>query len=63
LAASQLVGEVIRVVTGIAMPTLLNRVVTVSPITGEQRANMVLRVPRCPECSRSPVPLGDRTDA
>jgi bacteriocin biosynthesis cyclodehydratase domain-containing protein len=60
LGASQLTGEVIRVVTGIAMPALLNRVVTVSPITGEQHANSVLRVPRCPECSNAVVTLAER---
>jgi len=63
LGASHLTGEVVRIITGIAMPTLLNRVVTLSPITGEQRANMILRVPRCPECSRSPVPLAEMADA
>ncbi|HJT91824.1 MAG TPA: TOMM precursor leader peptide-binding protein [Mycobacterium sp.] len=60
LGASQLTGEVIRVVTGIAMPALLNRVVTVSPTTGEQHTNNVLRVPRCPDCSKSAVTLAER---
>jgi len=63
LGASQLTGEVIRAVTGIAMPALLNRVVTISPVTGEQRENSVLRVPRCPECSRSTVILAERSHA
>lgn len=63
LGASYLTGEVIRVVTGVAMPALLNRVLTVHPLTGEQHDNRVLRVPRCPECSRASVVLADRVRA
>jgi molybdopterin-synthase adenylyltransferase len=57
LGASQLIGECVRVLTGIAMPALLNRVITLLPLTGEQRDSSILRVPRCPECSRAPVLL------
>jgi bacteriocin biosynthesis cyclodehydratase domain-containing protein len=55
LGASHLVGECVRALTGVAMPTLVNRVVTLFPVSGEQQANTVLRVPRCPECSRATV--------
>jgi bacteriocin biosynthesis cyclodehydratase domain-containing protein len=52
LAASLLVGEVVRVVTGIAASTLLNGVLTISPLNGSFQVNRILRVPRCPECFR-----------
>jgi len=55
MGASHLVGECVRSLTGLAMPSLINRVVTLLPVTGEQRINTVLRVPRCPECSRATV--------
>ncbi len=55
MGASHLVGECVRSLTGLAMPSLINRVVTLLPVTGEQRSNTVLRVPRCPECSRANV--------
>ena len=60
LGASHLTGEVIRIITGIAVPALLNRVKTISPSSGEERINNVARVPRCPECSRSTVQLTER---
>ena len=63
LGASLLTGEVVRVLTGVATPALLNRVLGVSPITGEQRVNKVLRVPRCPDCSRARVQLAHRSHA
>ncbi|MGN6360464.1 MAG: TOMM precursor leader peptide-binding protein [Thermomicrobiales bacterium] len=56
LCASLLAAEVIRVSTGIAPPTLLNAVVQVAPVAGELQRNTFLRVPRCPECYRGPVP-------
>ena len=57
MGASHLVAECVRVLTAIAMPTLLNQVVTLFPLSGEQRVNTFLRVPRCPECSRAAVSL------
>lgn len=56
LGASVLVGEVVRVATGLAPPTLLNAVMTILPVTGTFERNGVLRVPRCPECYRGAVP-------
>ena len=52
LAASLVVLEVIRIVTGLAAPTLLNAVLTVDPLSGSFQSNRILRVPRCPECGR-----------
>lgn len=60
LGASHLTGEVIRIITGIAIPALLNRVRTISPATGDERVNTVARVPRCPECSYGTVHLIER---
>jgi len=56
LAAGIVVGEVVRVLTGIAPPTLLGAVVQLSPVSGSFRTNTFLRVPRCPDCYRGPVP-------
>jgi bacteriocin biosynthesis cyclodehydratase domain-containing protein len=50
LAASLVALEVIRIVTGLAAPTLLNAVLTVDPLSGNFQSNRILRVPRCPEC-------------
>jgi bacteriocin biosynthesis cyclodehydratase domain-containing protein len=50
LVASLLVGEVIRVVSQIAPPTLVNTVIQVRPVSGDLQANTFLRVPRCPDC-------------
>lgn len=50
LAASLLAGEAIRVISGIAAPTLLNAVIELAPVSGVLRMNHFLRVPRCPEC-------------
>jgi bacteriocin biosynthesis cyclodehydratase domain-containing protein len=63
MGASHLVGECIRALTGLAMPALVNRVMTLFPVSGEQRINTVLRVPRCPECSRANVSLSGPTRA
>jgi bacteriocin biosynthesis cyclodehydratase domain-containing protein len=52
LAASLVSLEVVRVLTGIAVPVLLNAVQTVDPLGGTVRTNRILRVPRCPECYR-----------
>jgi bacteriocin biosynthesis cyclodehydratase domain-containing protein len=52
--ASLLVMEVVRVITGIAAPSFLNAVFSVSALDGSIRSNRILRVPRCPDCSRSP---------
>lgn len=57
LAASLLAGEVIRVVSGIAAPTLMNAVIELAPVSGMLRMNHFLRVPRCPECYAGEVLL------
>ena len=56
LGASLVVGEVVRVVTNLAGPTLLNAVLHVSPMTGTIERNQVLRVPRCEACHHGAVP-------
>jgi thiazole/oxazole-forming peptide maturase SagC family component len=50
LGASILVGEVIRIITNIAPPTLLDHVLQVSTVTGTMETTQILRLPRCPEC-------------
>lgn len=55
LGANILALECLRVLTGIAVPTLENRVVTISPLDGDITYNQVMRVPRCPECSRGAI--------
>ena len=52
LAASFVVMEVLRILTGTALPTLLNGGMTVSPMTGQIETHRIQRVPHCPECSR-----------
>jgi len=63
LAAGVLVAEVVRLMTGIAPPTLLGSVVQLSPVVGSFRTNTFLRVPRCPECYRGQVPSHPATSA
>lgn len=53
LYASLVVMEAIRVLTGIAAPTLLNHVTSVEGVRGSMCTNRVPRVPRCPTCSRA----------
>lgn len=61
LAASLVAGEVVRILTGIAAPTLLNAVLTVSPMSGSFETNRLLRVPRCPDCFRGAItPMVER---
>lgn len=55
LAASIVVGEAFRVLTGIAPATLVDSVLRISPITGRVEQNHVTRVPRCPDCYRGPI--------
>jgi bacteriocin biosynthesis cyclodehydratase domain-containing protein len=55
LAASFLVGEAIRVATGLAAPTLLDTVIQLSPVSGVLQPNHFRRVPRCPDCYRGEV--------
>jgi bacteriocin biosynthesis cyclodehydratase domain-containing protein len=50
LVASLVALEVVRIVTGIAAPTLLNAQLTVPLLTGELSSNRILRVPLCPDC-------------
>jgi bacteriocin biosynthesis cyclodehydratase domain-containing protein len=52
LAASLIVMEVVRIVTGLAPVSLVDTVMTVDPTTGSFRTNRFLRVPRCPDCYR-----------
>lgn len=61
LVASLLVAEVVRVLTGIAAPTLLDSVLQVLPVSGTLQTHRFLRVPRCPDCYRgaiAPHPVG-----
>jgi bacteriocin biosynthesis cyclodehydratase domain-containing protein len=50
LAAGIVVGEVVRVVTHVAPPSLLTAVLHVAPVAGPFERNAVLRVPRCEAC-------------
>jgi bacteriocin biosynthesis cyclodehydratase domain-containing protein len=56
-AASILVGEAVRVLSGIAPPTLTESVLRLLPVSGILERNQVLRVPRCPACYRGDVPM------
>lgn len=53
--ASMVAMEAIRVVTGIAAPTLLDHVTSIEGVRGTMCTNRVPRVPRCPACSRAAV--------
>ncbi|MFC6706687.1 TOMM precursor leader peptide-binding protein [Flexivirga alba] len=55
LYASLVVMEAVRILTGIAAPTLLNHVTSVEGVRGTMCTNRVSRVPRCPVCSRTSV--------
>jgi bacteriocin biosynthesis cyclodehydratase domain-containing protein len=55
LGASLVVGEVIRILSGIAPPTLVDAVTTVSPISGFLQTSRFRRVPRCPDCYRGEI--------
>lgn len=55
LAASILVGEVCRVLTGLAATTLTNARLHLTPMTGLIEQNEVTRVPRCPDCYRGQI--------
>jgi len=55
-AASFLAGEAVRVLSGIAPPTLTDSVLRMLPVSGILEHNQVLRVPRCPACYRGDVP-------
>ena len=56
LAASILVGESFRLLTGLAATTLTNSRLHLTPITGLIEQNEVIRVPRCPDCYRGQLP-------
>jgi bacteriocin biosynthesis cyclodehydratase domain-containing protein len=55
LGASVLTAEVIRTVTNVAQPTLLDHVSQISAVVGTMETSHVLRVPRCPDCYRGEV--------
>jgi bacteriocin biosynthesis cyclodehydratase domain-containing protein len=55
LAAGLLAGEAIRIVSGLATPTLLDAVVQVQPLSGDLQPCRFRRVPRCPDCYRGDV--------
>jgi bacteriocin biosynthesis cyclodehydratase domain-containing protein len=59
LAASMLVGETFRVISGLAAATLIDTVLRVLPVSGTIEANRVSRVPRCPSCFRGEIPAAD----
>jgi bacteriocin biosynthesis cyclodehydratase domain-containing protein len=52
LAASILVGEAVRLLSGLAATTLTNARLHLTPVTGLIEQNEVIRVPRCPDCYR-----------
>jgi bacteriocin biosynthesis cyclodehydratase domain-containing protein len=53
--AALVATEAVRVLTGIAAPTLLNHMTSVEGVRGSMRTNRIPRVPRCPVCSRASV--------
>ncbi len=55
LAASILVGEAFRLLTGVAATTLTNARLRLAPVTGLIEQNEVTRVPRCPDCYRGQI--------
>jgi bacteriocin biosynthesis cyclodehydratase domain-containing protein len=59
MAASALVAEVARCVTGVAPPTLANAVLTLQPVSGVMVQGEVQRVPRCPGCYSGAIPPQD----
>jgi bacteriocin biosynthesis cyclodehydratase domain-containing protein len=59
LAASLLVGEACRFVTGLAPATLANTVLRVLPASGTMEQNHITRVPRCPACFRGEIPAAE----
>ncbi|HEY3409616.1 MAG TPA: TOMM precursor leader peptide-binding protein, partial [Propionicimonas sp.] len=62
LAASTLVAEVSRCVTGIAPPTLTDAVLTMQPVSGVMIRGEVQRVPRCPGCYSGAIPPQDLSE-
>lgn len=55
MAASILVGESFRLLTGLAPATLVDSVLRLTPVTGVIEQNHVKRVPRCPDCYRGGI--------
>jgi bacteriocin biosynthesis cyclodehydratase domain-containing protein len=55
IGSTIIVMEAIRIISGIATPTLLNAVLTCDPLNGSFKTNRILRVPRCPDCSKSSI--------
>jgi bacteriocin biosynthesis cyclodehydratase domain-containing protein len=61
--ASSLSAEVVRWLTKIAAPQLVDHVLQYSPLSGSQEMHRVLRVPRCPDCQPgSRLPLAKVAD-
>ena len=56
LAASIIVGDVVRLVTGLAPLTLSDSELRLAPVTGVIEQNQITRVPRCPDCYRGEIP-------
>ncbi|MGH7071675.1 MAG: TOMM precursor leader peptide-binding protein [Acetobacteraceae bacterium] len=56
LGASLLTGEVCRLITGLAPPTLADTMLHVLPVAGTMEWNRFARVPRCPACYRGAIP-------
>ena len=56
LAASLLVGEACRFISGLAPATLIDNVIRVLPVSGTMEQNHIVRVPRCPTCFRGEIP-------
>jgi bacteriocin biosynthesis cyclodehydratase domain-containing protein len=52
MSSSLLAMEIVRIITGITPPTVLNGQLTVPLLSGELQSHRILRVPRCPDCRR-----------
>jgi len=50
LAASLVASEVVRILTQIGRPALLNAVMSVTPLDNLFQTHRTMRVPRCPDC-------------
>lgn len=55
LVAAHVAAEAFRFATGIAPLTLANAVLQIDPLTGATQTHRILRVPRCPSCSHTPL--------
>lgn len=52
IIASLLSDEALRIITGYSPPSMLNKVLTFDVTRLETRSHPILKVPRCPDCTR-----------